>query len=198
MRRRLFALLVVLAGLVVVFGALPARSQDGEEQSFLVTINAYRVQNNVAPLTESLILDNVARWMVNDMATNNYFSHTDSLGRDPFTRMDAMGYGYNTWRGENLVAVTDTAAYAFQYWSESPEHNANMLNPHYTVIGIARFYNAGSAYGWYWATEFGGVGVVAPIPPSPVPIPIDLPTLPPTALPSPLPVATAAPICGAP
>ena len=49
-----------------------------------------------------------------------------------------MGYAVNTWRGENLVAGTETAAYAFQMWKESPGHNANMLGEHYTVIGIAR------------------------------------------------------------
>jgi hypothetical protein len=133
--------------------------------------------------------------MVNDMGTNNYFSHTDSLGRDPFQRMDQMGYAYNTWRGENLVAGADTAASAFNLWKNSPGHNANMLGGNYTVIGIARGYYAGSGYGWYWATEFGGYPSSPPPPPPPPPAPTPAPP-PPTPKPAPVvtpPPATIAP-----
>jgi uncharacterized protein YkwD len=73
-----------------------AHALDGEEASFLTLINNYRAQNGLAPLTLSDQLNVVARWMANDMAANNYFSHTDSLGRDPFVRMDQLGYNYNT------------------------------------------------------------------------------------------------------
>ena len=77
------------------------------------------------------------------MGANNYFSHTDSLGRDPFQRMAAFGYNYNTWKGENLAAGADTAQGAFNLWKNSPGHNANMLNANFKVIGIARVYSAG-------------------------------------------------------
>ena len=157
-----------------------AEALDSEEQAFLATINDYRAQNGLGQLSENSTLDNDARWMANDMATHNYFSHQDSLGRDPFTRMDALGYGYNTWRGENLVAGTETAAYSFKMWHESPEHNANMLGSHYTVIGISRAYTATSTYGWYWATEFGGEDDSAPPPPAPTAAPA--PTAPPQAV----------------
>ena len=40
------------------------------------------------------------------MASKNYFSHTDSLGRDPFTRMNAFGYSASAM-GENIAAVDD-------------------------------------------------------------------------------------------
>ncbi len=164
-----FPLLVVIA-VTSSSGLLsPRRAEalDSEEQTFLATINDYRAQSGLGPLSENSTLDSDARWMANDMATHNYFSHEDSLGRDPFARMDDLGYGYNTWRGENLVAGTETAAYAFKMWHESPEHNANMLGSHYTVIGIARAYSATSNFGWYWATEFGGEDDSAPPPPAP-------------------------------
>ncbi len=186
-----------------------AEALDSEEQTFLATINDYRAQNGLGPLNENATLDSDARWMANDMATNNYFSHQDSLGRDPFARMDDMGYGYNTWRGENLVAGTETATYSFKMWHESPEHNANMLGSHYTVIGIARAYGAASTFGWYWATEFGGEDDSAPPPPAPTaapepatppPVvePVITPVPPPPTTPepttAPAPTATAAPL----
>ena len=31
-----------------------------------------------------------------------------------------------------------------------------MLGANYTAIGIGRAYTAGSPYGWYWTTDFGG------------------------------------------
>jgi uncharacterized protein YkwD len=209
-----FPLLVVIA-VTASTGLLTskkAEALDSEEQTFLATINDYRAQNGLGPLSENSTLDNDARWMANDMATHNYFSHEDSLGRDPFARMDDLGYSYNTWRGENLVAGTETAAYSFKMWHESPEHNANMLGSHYTVIGIARAYSATSTFGWYWATEFGGEDNSAPPPPAPtaapepaappqviepvvtpVPVAQPVPSTPePTATPAPAP--TAAPL----
>ncbi len=165
-----------------------AQALDSEEQTFLATINDYRTQHSLGTLTKSPTLDNVAGWMANDMATHNYFAHQDSTGRDPFARMDQMGYAYNTWRGENLVAGTETSAASFYMWSTSPPHNENMLGEHYTAIGIARAYDATSTFGWYWATEFGGENDATP-PPTPQPTPAPTPAPPPP----PAPVQTAAP-----
>jgi uncharacterized protein YkwD len=168
---RFFAVIPLLIALAVSALATsnprPAEALDSEEQAFLTIINNYRAQNGLGALSLDPQLNNVARWMADDLANNNYFSHTDSLGRDPFRRMDDMGYTYNTWRGENLAAGTINAQPSFQMWSDSPGHNANMLGEHYTVIGIARAYDANSDFGWYWATEFGGATAETPPPPPP-------------------------------
>lgn len=183
----LFVPLVALIALTSSLGLTSpkhAEALDSEEQRFLATINDYRAQNGLGPLAINDNLNNIARWMANDMGAHNYFSHTDSLGRDPFARMDQMGYAYNTWRGENLVAGTETSDYAFQMWRTSPGHNANMLGEHYTVIGIARVYYDSSTYGWYWATEFGGESGAAP-----PPVQTSAPTPPPYVPPPPAPTA---------
>jgi uncharacterized protein YkwD len=176
------ALLIALAvSALAISGSRNAEALDSEEQTFLGIINDYRAQHGLGALALDPQLNEVARWMANDLAANDYFSHTDSQGRDPFVRMDQMGYSYNTWRGENLVAGTSGAQASFEMWTGSPGHNANMLGEHYTVIGIARAYDEGSSFGWYWATEFGG-HTAQPAPPpaaatqKPVP-----PTAPPTA-----------------
>ena len=70
--------------------------------------------------------------------------------------MADFGYNYNTWKGENLSAGTDTATYAFELWRDSSGHNSNMLNPNFGVIGVARTYESDSTNGWYWTADFGG------------------------------------------
>jgi len=133
-----------------------AGSLDAEEAAFCRTINTYRAQNGLGALRVSTSLTNAAKWDTTDMAQKNYFSHTDSLGRDPFKRMAAFGYGYSTYKGENIAAGNATAAATFAQWKASAGHNQNMLTSAYKVIGISRSYSATSTYKWYWNTDFGG------------------------------------------
>jgi hypothetical protein len=181
--------LIALAAVLVALVGMPRGSEaaiDSEEQAVLTVINNYRQANGLGSLSLNGELNAAADWMSNDMAANDRFSHTDSLGRDPFQRMADFGYGYNTWKGENLVAGVDAAQAAFDLWKGSPGHNANMLNPNFKVIGIARAYGDGTTYGWYWTTEFGGQG--APPPPAePTPAPPPAEPTPPPPVPEPPP-----------
>jgi uncharacterized protein YkwD len=156
-------------------------SFDSQEQAFLQLINQYRAQNGKPALTASTNLNRAAAWLAQDM-TKGYFSHTDSLGRSPATRIaNCEGLPNN---GENISAgtVRDTAQEAFDSWKASSGHNANMLNGSYKQIGIARYYNASSPYKWYWVTDFststdgtnaggGSTGGGTTTPPSPTPPP---------------------------
>jgi uncharacterized protein YkwD len=184
------ALIVALA--ICTFVALarsasPASADpqlDSEEQAFVTLINNYRAQNGLGPLSIDLEMQASSDWMSNDMGVNAYFSHTDSLGRDPWTRMCAFGYCYNTWMGENIAAGYNTAQSVFTAWQNSPGHNANMLGAHYTAMGISRVFTAGSPYGWYWTNDFGGVNSNAAPPGSATPTPAPTPT--PSSTPKPI------------
>jgi uncharacterized protein YkwD len=129
---------------------------DAEEKAFCTQINQYRAQNGKSALQVSVSLTNASKWMSNDLATKNYFSHTDSLGRTFSTRLGAFGYTYSTYKGENIAAGNATAVKTFAQWKASSGHNTNMLNANYKVIGIGRGYSATSTYKWYWTTDFGG------------------------------------------
>ncbi|MBL8186471.1 MAG: hypothetical protein JNK38_00605 [Acidobacteria bacterium] len=150
----LFLLVLGLAMPVVAIAQTP--TIDAEEQGVLKLINDYRAQNGLGALRVSAALTRAADWMSADMAAKNYFNHTDSAGRDPFTRMAAFGYGYNTFKGENIAAGYGDAARTFNLWRNSPSHNAAMLNPNFNVLGISRAYSATTTYKWYWTTNFGG------------------------------------------
>ena len=156
-----FPLLTIFLCLFLVFFSAISFAQtpvlDAEEQAFLKLINDYRTANGLGTLQASIALTNASKWMSNDMATKNYFGHTDSTGRDSFTRMRSFGYTYNTWMGENLAAGYSDAANTFNQWKTSPSHNENMLNPNFKVLGIGRVVNTSAYYWFYWTTDFGGV-----------------------------------------
>ena len=152
-----------------------AQTLDSEQAAFLTLINNYRQQNGVGPLQVSITLQNSSQWMSVDMATKNYFSHTDSLGRDPFVRMAAFGYPSST-QGENIAAGNADAQNTFNQFVNACDadasgtctygHRQNMLNGAYKVMGIGRSYNGSSTYRWYWTTDFGSI-LDQPIPTNP-------------------------------
>ena len=192
---------IAVSAAMLVIAASPGGTSattplDAEEQAFLTLINNYRQQNGLGTLAIDTKLQDASEWMSIDMGVNAYFSHTDSLGRDPWTRLSFFGYSYSTWKGENLAAGTSSAQTAFNLWQNSPGHNANMLGSNYVAIGIARRYTAGSPYGWYWTTDFGGF-LSSPLPPqsstTPTPAATVTPTPAPTATPTQTPAATATP-----
>jgi uncharacterized protein YkwD/single-stranded DNA-binding protein len=160
---------------------VPPPSTDDQQAAFLTLINNYRAQNGAGALQISPTLQAASTWMSNDMATNNYASHTDSLGRSVGARLAAFGYTYSPY-GENIAGGFGDAQTVFNQWVNACDpdasgtctyaHRINMLNPSYKAIGIGRTYNANSAYGWYWTTDFGAVlDTGAPPGPSPSPAP---------------------------
>ncbi|MCB0877741.1 MAG: CAP domain-containing protein [Thermoleophilia bacterium] len=133
-----------------------AAAVDRIERTEVRLINRLRRAHHLRPLKIDGTLTRTAGWMALDMGHARRFSHTDSLGRDPFIRLRAFGYpSRDTWRGENLAAGNARPGPTRLQWINSPPHLRNMLDPHYGAIGIARVRVAGSPYRWYWATTFG-------------------------------------------
>lgn len=160
-------------------------------------INQYRTGQGLGTLADDQKLTNAACWMGGDMAAHTYFSHTDSLNRDSFKRMDAFGAIGNA-RAENIASLTNQANSGqkiFSLWRNSPGHNANMLGP-YSRIGVGFGYNSANKT-YYWAADFASGttrsltlacgAAVPPPPPNPKPIPKPIskpsPTTPPVAQP---------------
>jgi uncharacterized protein YkwD len=118
-------------------------------------INDYRARNGVAAVTLSPTLTNAAEFHSRDMAARNYFSH-DLPGIASWSQnISNHGYLYGT-RAENIAAGYADAQRTFEQWVNSTPHRTNMLNPNLRAIGIGAAYGAGSQYGTYWTTTFGG------------------------------------------
>lgn len=128
-------------------------------------INAYRASYGRALLAEDKNLVNSACWLTKDMATKDYHSHTDSLGRDMEHRLTAFGVGSNFWKGENLAAGTalTNAGQTLAAWKNSPGHNAVLLDPNYRRIGVGVAYNPGTVRGWFWAADFASGSPGTPV-----------------------------------
>ncbi len=173
---------MLLAALAVALPALPAASHvvrpipalaadrdascavdpggiapDPEELALLDDTNAYRASYGLPPLQLSYTLTVSALWKSSDMASRDYFAHDDGF-RSWAQRLVDCGYDL-TGRSadENLAAGEPTAGATLIQFQNSPEHNANLLDPRMTAVGIKRVHSSNPAdpYGWYWSMDLG-------------------------------------------
>ena len=138
---------------------------DVSEREFLGLLNAYRQESGLEALPVDEAMNGIAEWRTQDMLAKDYFSH--------------QGFGSGPcWGGEILAKNTMTAEAAFQAFQESPRHDAAMLIPWFTGVGIS--YEAP-----FWAVEFGNPCVTVPVPEA---TPVVTPAVPaPTSTPVPNP-----------
>ncbi|GAC1358415.1 MAG: hypothetical protein NVSMB31_18830 [Vulcanimicrobiaceae bacterium] len=104
------------------------------QQQMLADLNATRHQAGLRPLTLERHLTTAANKHAGDMASHGYFDHASRNGRSPFDRMHADGCHF-AYAGEN-IAMSDSEREAYSALLQSPEHRENILNPHYTRVGI--------------------------------------------------------------
>jgi uncharacterized protein YkwD len=169
--------LAALASPLSVFGMSPAYAAQpgmvgdpGENEysqmeiEALGLINEYRSQNG---LPELLLSDTVsvssARY-AHDMAKYDAYrvpaahitgpSDYYPEGADLTVRMNAEGYFASRY-GENIAAGQGSAGEVFGDWRNSPSHNAMMLSPDMSAVGIGLVENPQTSYGEFWVTGFG-------------------------------------------
>lgn len=107
-------------------------------------IATYRRNKGLAPLALDPGLQRLAETETAAMAAAGRPSQADIVK----TVAARMGYPEPA---ANLSAGYHTLAEAFSGWRESPAHNAVMLDPTATRMGIATAYAPGSKYKVYWA-----------------------------------------------
>lgn len=107
-----------------------------------------------APLTWNSKLATAARLHSNDMATNNFFSHTGSDGLSVAQRVDAQQYNWSDV-GENIAAGQSTTESAVNGWLESPGHCKNLMNPAFREMAVTCVENDGSQFRQYWTNVLG-------------------------------------------
>lgn len=98
--------------------------------------NQDRAQNGLSALTLDPLLVAAAQAKANDMAANSYFAHVSPQGVDPWHWFEVVGYKF-VYAGENLAVDFSDSTDVNTAWMNSPTHRENILDPHYTQIGIA-------------------------------------------------------------
>jgi uncharacterized protein YkwD len=131
-----------------------------QQQEVLTLINQRRAAGcycgstfypKVAPLKLDSRLNTAATLHAQDMATNNYFSHTGRDGSQPWDRISRQGYSWS-YAGENIAAGYSTSSAVVEGWINSPGHCANIMSPNFTDLGVG--YSTGGTYRYYWVTNF--------------------------------------------
>ncbi len=97
-----------------------------------------------------------------DMATNNFLSHTGSDGSSPGGRLTLAGYNWTTY-GENIAVGYSSVSAVVQGWLASEGHCKNIMNPAFSEIGIS---SAAGPYGsspsaLYWTLGLARAGSLA-------------------------------------
>lgn len=105
------------------------------EKRMLADLNTTRARAGLPMLRLDNKLTQVALQHGIDMAEHNYFAHESQDGKSPFERMKADRIPF-AWAGENLAMSPDETT-AYQALLQSPEHLANIMQRHFTKVGIA-------------------------------------------------------------
>lgn len=130
----------------------PAFFKAQEMQNFDAT-NAFRVNYGLQPLKLDTIAADTARKHSQDMADQNYFSHTNLKGLSPWQRY-ANNQGKNKGSGENISAGRLFGIDAFDGWVNSEGHRSNMLGKNHKYLGVGYGYNPSSTYNYYLTQLF--------------------------------------------
>lgn len=114
-------------------------------------VNQYRAEAGLAPLTLSPSLCEAAEIRAAELLIS--FSHTRPNGQPCVSTFDSLGIPYG-YAGENIAAGQKSASEVMNSWINSPGHKKNIMNPNYTKIGIACYYDASAPYSYYWVQMF--------------------------------------------
>jgi uncharacterized protein YkwD len=126
-----------------VNAARAAGAQCGARGAFAAT----------GPLQWHGVLVDAAARHSQDMASNNFFSHTGSDNSSPGQRVTDAGYA---WRlvAENVAAGYRTVQEVMDGWMSSDGHCANIMNPGLRDFGVACVPGgASNTYSSYWTMD---------------------------------------------
>jgi uncharacterized protein YkwD len=117
-------------------------------------INEIRDENKLPRFSNSQKITQAALRHSNDMADNNFFSHTGTDGSRAGIRLDEACYNWQAY-GEIIAAGFASPSSVVAAWMVSPGHKSIILDPTFADFGAGYAYNASSRYKHYWTVDFG-------------------------------------------
>jgi uncharacterized protein YkwD len=115
------------------------------EAEVLSATNVQRVAHGFPALTVTSCLHGFATSWADHLAATKTLVHQDLA---PF-----LSECHAMYAGENIADGNVSASVVVTLWMGSPEHRANLLDSHYTHIGIGA---AQSGSTWYVVQDFSG------------------------------------------
>ncbi len=143
---------------------LPSGKEDlrsidpNAEREVVKILNAARIAKGLKPLTWDYSLAKSARYHANDMASQNYFSHStkDSINGElieiagAFKRIRKFYTCCGFANGENIAAGSGDPKDTYSQWFTSQGHHDIMFKANTTRVAVGVAYNPHSAYQYYW------------------------------------------------
>jgi uncharacterized protein YkwD len=118
----------------------PAQPGHAEIRALVTVVNRRRKARGCDPLVWDERLARVAARHSEAMARQDFFSHVDRHGKDPFDRMRDAGIGFRA-AAENIAFGQTSAAEVFDGWVKSRGHRDNLDRCDYTHHGIGLYRN---------------------------------------------------------
>ena len=131
-----------------------AKAGTVDAQAAARLISQYRAEHGLKPLALDPTLMKLAAEHARRMASQDTMSH-QLPGEPGFAQRIAAGGFQASMAAENVAAGQDLLAQVFEAWRKSPGHNANMLLPNVSLMGIAVAIQPGGRYHTYWSLELG-------------------------------------------
>ena len=129
------------------------KGQSSMTSQVVSLVNSERAAQGIAALQNDSKLSEIAQQKAEDMAKNQYFSHTSPTYGSAFDMLKAAGYSYKT-AGENIAMGQKSAASVMDGWMHSSGHRANILHTSYEKIGVGYAVSADGTP--YWVQIFAG------------------------------------------
>ncbi|MDV9173086.1 CAP domain-containing protein [Streptomyces sp. W16] len=120
------------------------------EAEVLKLVNEQRAIAGCSPVAANSSLTTLAENFSQQMATEDFFDHTDPSGATPWDRAEKLGI--TNLGGENIARGQADAAAVMDAWMNSPGHKANILNCDFKTLGVGVHFGTG---GPWWTQDFG-------------------------------------------
>jgi uncharacterized protein YkwD len=161
-----WALLAAALLLALVLTATPAVAAPGfanasptatisrVERTIVHCTNRERVIRGLPALRRNPVLRHAAKYHARNMLRYGFFRHDDVFGQSPVDRVARFGHrGAFRWIGENIAVGNWSPTDTCRAWMASAEHRSNILNAHFTMIGVGFARSAGGRT--YYVEDFG-------------------------------------------
>lgn len=120
-------------------------SVTSTQEEILSLVNKERKNQGLSTVELDWQVSRVAQTKSEDMANNNYFSHTSPTYGTPFQMLKSFNISYKT-AGENIAKGQKTASSVMNSWMNSSGHKANILGSSYTRLGVGYYIKNGTTY----------------------------------------------------